>query len=142
MSCQAADNRRDDASVWFRSENHLLAEFTLPKGRSVFSKDWWGSDTLWKTICFTQSHICVFQNSCHCIFNLLKSFNIMMFVGSIFSKIETKIIFALAAYSPYSLVPKYSRIRGRKDIKDLRKFWCGERWRMGFSLGLPWWLSW
>ena len=51
----------------------------------------------------------------------------MMVVGSIFSKIEIKIIFALAAYSPYSLVPKYSRIRERKDIKDLRKFWCGER---------------
>ena len=51
----------------------------------------------------------------------------MMFVGSIFTKIEIKIIFTLVAYSPYSLVPIYLRIKEKKDIKDLRKFWCGER---------------
>lgn len=56
-------------------------------------------------------------------FDLFKSFNIMIFVGSIFSKIEIKVIFALAAY----LLPVSLRVRGRKDVKDLRKFWRGER---------------
>ena len=47
----------------------------------------------------------------------------MIFVGSTFSKIEVKIVFAVATY--FLLVSLKGR--GGEDVKGLRKSWNGER---------------